>query len=569
MAYASFTITQPFLGAPLQFSPALGSQELEQLIDAYVVGPAAKSDKLSEVTIEFYNHATVDLATGALVRRYDVFPSSPSSSFSPTAYTPSPSSCSATPGDSGYGSIIEMATPPTGSVKGARVSKKQPPLSKSKKETKKTAEIKLPGFTIMTKDGVDVTNSAAKGTKTREQREHAHLMRIMKACDACKKKKVRCDPSHRQGKHHAASVSGSATKKSKSASASSSWRAPSPKVSIPPLSQETTLDSSQDSIMPSFDSALDDFILFPADAMSWDAADMSFASDDISAADDLNQFNFDISDFPVSSVVDQPFEDFSFSQNQIQSPWYFEDVGHLDAPEYGLRAEAAKNHNPLQQPFSTVPGGDLSHFDLDINVDFRLPTLNDGGVDYQSLDNSLSRPTQHQHHSPDSFTNLQLVGGYDSRMMEGDVGVDGGMDGHDGLEQIAKDHRAIARSRESHAPQNSSPISLDITRFKTQQPSLTSSSSLLSSKSPAANTPAPSLSSLSPSSTSTSDSGLMALQSMSVRHRQSLSSGTLYDSALDSAIVARATRGAHAHGDWNQAYMNGWTVFRQAPLILP
>jgi len=53
------------------------------------------------------------------------------------------------------------------------------------------AEAKIPGFQIMTKDGVDVTSSAGRGTKTKEQREHAHLMRIMKACDACKKKKIR------------------------------------------------------------------------------------------------------------------------------------------------------------------------------------------------------------------------------------------------------------------------------------------------------------------------------------------------------------------------------------------
>jgi hypothetical protein len=40
----SFTITQAFLGAPLQFTPALGSQELDQLIDAYVPGTAPKSE---------------------------------------------------------------------------------------------------------------------------------------------------------------------------------------------------------------------------------------------------------------------------------------------------------------------------------------------------------------------------------------------------------------------------------------------------------------------------------------------------------------------------------------------
>lgn len=185
---SSFTITQPFLGAPLQFQPALGSQELEELIDAYVVGPAAKQDKLSEVTIDFYNNATVDITNGSLVRRYDVIVSqspaqSQSSGFSPI-YTPSPSS-SATFGESRNGSF--SMTPPGRS----RVSKKP-----AKKETKKAAEFKLPGFSIMTKDGVDVTSSAGRGTKTKEQREHAHMMRIMKACEDCKKKKIRVSFDH-------------------------------------------------------------------------------------------------------------------------------------------------------------------------------------------------------------------------------------------------------------------------------------------------------------------------------------------------------------------------------------
>jgi hypothetical protein len=190
--YTSFTITQPFLGAPLQFQPALGSKELEELIDIYVIGTATKQDKLSNVTIDFYNNATVDLNTGALVRRYDVFPStstwagqsfeqsptqSQSSGFSPPIFTPSPGS-SATFGDSGYGSI--SLTPPNRN-RAARASKKP----------KKDAEIRLPGFSIMTKDGVDVTSTAGRGTKTKEQREHAHLMRIMKACADCKRKKIR------------------------------------------------------------------------------------------------------------------------------------------------------------------------------------------------------------------------------------------------------------------------------------------------------------------------------------------------------------------------------------------
>lgn len=188
--FNSFTIIQAFLGAPLQFQPALGSKELEELIDAYVVGNACKKDKLSSVTIDFYNHATVDINTGSLVRRYDVMPwaleqspsQSQSSGLSPPTFTPSPAS-SATFPDSTYNSSIST---PSNRTRGSRVTKK------AKKDiTKKSAEVRLPGFSIMTKDGIDVTNSVGRGTKTKEQREHAHLMRIIKACDECKRKKIR------------------------------------------------------------------------------------------------------------------------------------------------------------------------------------------------------------------------------------------------------------------------------------------------------------------------------------------------------------------------------------------
>lgn len=189
-SFTSFTITQAFLGAPLHFQPALGSQELEDLIEVYVPGTASKQNKLSDVTIDFYTNATVDLNTGALTRTYEVFPQWSATTFlqspvSQTAglspmFTTSPGS-STNLNDSGYGSF--SMTPPTNSR--GRVTKK------AKKDTKKESEIRLPGFSIMTKDGVDVTSSAGRGTKTKEQREHAHLMRIMKACPDCKKKKVR------------------------------------------------------------------------------------------------------------------------------------------------------------------------------------------------------------------------------------------------------------------------------------------------------------------------------------------------------------------------------------------
>jgi hypothetical protein len=68
---------------------------------------------------------------------------------------------------------------------------------------------------IMTRDGRDVTNSASRGSKTKEQRDHAHLMRIIKACESCRKKKIRCDPSHKKrGVAQATSPQSAATAKS-------------------------------------------------------------------------------------------------------------------------------------------------------------------------------------------------------------------------------------------------------------------------------------------------------------------------------------------------------------------
>jgi hypothetical protein len=77
------------------------------------------------------------------------------------------------------------------------------PRSSTTKKTASTSSQQMdfsnhPGMRILTKDGRDITNSAARGCKSKEQRDHAHLMRIIKACDACRRKKIRCDPSHKK-----------------------------------------------------------------------------------------------------------------------------------------------------------------------------------------------------------------------------------------------------------------------------------------------------------------------------------------------------------------------------------
>jgi len=317
-AFKTFTISQPFLGAPLQFQPALGSKELEELIDAYVIGTAPHNDKLSEVTIDFFNNATVDLNTGARVRRYDVFAApwlnqSPvaQSPFTPPIFTPSPASTNVA--DSGYGSI-NMTQPARKSDLGrARVAKH------SKKDTKKAAEIRLPGFSILTKDGVDVTNCASRGTKTKEQREHAHLMRIMKACNDCKKKKIRCDPSHRRSSQTDMSRTSTSTTTKTS---SSSNPDPSPTVSVPSLSFDTA-QASQENSPADFntDFAIDDFVLFPDEDLSaWNPADTSIPGFETQA--DLRHFNFDLNGFsdmsnyyPFDHALDFQGHDQSFDQS--------------------------------------------------------------------------------------------------------------------------------------------------------------------------------------------------------------------------------------------------------------
>lgn len=354
--YTSFTITQPFLGAPLQFQPALGSTELEDLIDLYVTGSASKQSKLSEITIDFYNNATVDLNTGALTRTYNVLPqwsasafeqspASQSSGLSPV-FTTSPGSC-ANFGDSGYGSA--SMTPPTHNR--GRVTKKP------RKETKKDAEIRLPGFSIMTKDGIDVTTSAGRGTKTKEQREHAHLMRIMKACPDCKRKKIRCDPAHKRS----AEMSRTSTSSTKSSSSSAPPK-PSPPSSsnlssIPSSTPQTSYASgSTPSFSPS--NPIDDFVLFPED--TWNI-DMSFAGLD---TQDLSQFSFDINaldQFPVNDSFD--FSDPQLSNiNWDNDNYYFGHTPQL-VDQYGLDQWASSiggNDMPVQhtRPHPSGPSTD-------------------------------------------------------------------------------------------------------------------------------------------------------------------------------------------------------------------
>ncbi|KAH0420353.1 hypothetical protein CcaCcLH18_14055 [Colletotrichum camelliae] len=198
-ALQGFSICQPFLGASLQFYPALGTQQLDDLINAYLPGPASIKEKRATVSMDFFEYSQL---TGETFKYYPVVTQTASAESSPVQ-------------DSGYDSNFvspvisdwswSNSTPSTASVSTpTSVAQETKPTKITKKVASAAAKSQasdfshLPGMKIMTKDGRDVTNSASRGCKTKEQRDHAHLMRIIKACDACKKKKVRCDPSHKK-----------------------------------------------------------------------------------------------------------------------------------------------------------------------------------------------------------------------------------------------------------------------------------------------------------------------------------------------------------------------------------
>lgn len=196
--FQGFSVYQPALGAPLQFLPAVGTKELEQLVDAYLPGPASAPEKRASISMDFFDHYG---QTGENFKYYAVYTPVATPESAQSSYSVSP----VTSDLGSYSSPSQASTPAAGgAVKKARVAARKPVAKQEKSDFSN-----LPGMKILTKDGTDVTNSVSRGCKSKEQRDHAHLMRILKACDACKKKKIRCDPSH---KKRAASQMDSETK---------------------------------------------------------------------------------------------------------------------------------------------------------------------------------------------------------------------------------------------------------------------------------------------------------------------------------------------------------------------
>ncbi|KAK4077551.1 uncharacterized protein Triagg1_3883 [Trichoderma aggressivum f. europaeum] len=189
-----FSVYQPQLGAQLQFFPALGSQELDDMMNAYIPGPAALKEKRATISLDFLEHSQL---TGQTFKFYPVYYSS-----SPVAASPVNSIATSSFNTSPVNSTLDWSQASASPSMSSRSS-----ISKSRRTSKSNNLVarysaidlsNLPGMKIMTKDGEDVTDSASRGSKTKEQRDHAHLMRIIKACDSCRRKKIRCDPDHKK-----------------------------------------------------------------------------------------------------------------------------------------------------------------------------------------------------------------------------------------------------------------------------------------------------------------------------------------------------------------------------------
>ncbi|KAH6973372.1 hypothetical protein BKA56DRAFT_96672 [Ilyonectria sp. MPI-CAGE-AT-0026] len=174
-----FSVYQPALGAQLQFLPAVGTPELDELLNTYIPGPASAQEKRASVSLDFLEYSHL---TGQSFKFYAVY----------SMATPVESPGTVSP----VMSTWDWSQASTSSRSPTSQQTRTSPKSGSSRHQADFSHI--PGMKIMTKDGLDVTNSASRGSKTKEQRDHAHLMRIIKACDSCKRKKIRCDPSHKK-----------------------------------------------------------------------------------------------------------------------------------------------------------------------------------------------------------------------------------------------------------------------------------------------------------------------------------------------------------------------------------
>lgn len=253
--HKGFSILQPTIGAPLSWMPAVGTKELDQLINAYLPGPASTQEKRATISIDFFEYSA---QTGESFKYYPVNSAATLAGTSPAA---SSSFASPAISDLTYSgsSPSQVSTPAANMARGGS--------RRSRGDTSPDAS-QLPGMKILTIDGQDVTNSVSRGCKTKEQREHAHLMRVLKACDACKKKKIRCDPSHK--KRTGSQAKSEATPKPAAKKARKSAPPPASQATSFTPATEVALDFDMATFesFPTVDQSWDEFLTFNDEALS-------------------------------------------------------------------------------------------------------------------------------------------------------------------------------------------------------------------------------------------------------------------------------------------------------------
>ena len=336
-----FSVYQPMLGAPLQFFPALGSKELDDMVDAYIAGPASVKDKRASVSVDFLEYAQ---RTGQTFKFYAV-PGMMAAAESPMASPfqgSTASSINASPIASSWDWAAVSAPTPSSSARAAKSSRTGSAASSRRSAPSDFAH--LPGMKILTKDGTDVTNSASRGSKTKEQRDHAHLMRIIKACDSCKKKKIRCDPSHK--KRSVAPQPAKVTKKAPRTTAAPAVAAPQPDSF--PVTPSFDLDSSFTSPeLENFD--IDNLMKEPwEDFIQYPAADEDPNYDFF--LDPQGFFSQPLDQQAISSTSNSPF---SWSDEQFNA--YTSSSSDLN--DYGLVQSTSASTSPstLDLDASTLP----------------------------------------------------------------------------------------------------------------------------------------------------------------------------------------------------------------------
>ncbi|KAK8073908.1 hypothetical protein PG994_004807 [Apiospora phragmitis] len=307
-----FSVYQPTLGATLQFVPEMGSKELDDMINAYVPGPASILDKRTAVSLEFFDYT---IHTGELFKFFYVY--------SPISTTASPASSSMH--DSGYGSNFNTSPVMSESQWTQTMPSATASQTKARKSSKKTASSaskpqaadfsQMPGFSIMTKDGQDVTNSASRGCKTKEQRNHAHLMRIIKACESCRKKKTRCDPSHRKA---AKSLSAPGSKAKKAATTKS--------ASVASTKAESVMAASS----------------FNSSAAGSFTLDQSFASVLEPVTDNWDQLIQ--YDEEYAETIPQDYD------------FFYDPAGYLSPSTSNTSSQVPSPHQPVMPPTAATPG---------------------------------------------------------------------------------------------------------------------------------------------------------------------------------------------------------------------